>query len=78
MCVCVCFGEVLGLVSTEAGAVSEMSERPASLPGHLRDLSLGPSRPGLRGWSSSDAHLKAGVGEWIREAVSVGPGPYIV
>ena len=80
VCVCVCFGEVLGLVSTEAGAVSQKSERPASLHSHLRDLSSEPSRPALRGWSSSDAHLK-GAGWWCcgsEKAVSVRPGPYIV
>lgn len=31
MCACVRVGEVLGLVNTEAGAVSEMSERSVAL-----------------------------------------------
>lgn len=59
-----CVGEVLGLVSTEAGAVSETSERSVSPHGHLWDLSSGPSRPEILGWSSNYTHLK---GEGVRE-----------
>lgn len=50
MCVCVCVREVLRLMFTEAGAVSEI--RSVSLRGHLGHNSWAGVRvsPILRGW----------------------------
>ena len=74
VCVCVCFKGVLGLVSTKAGAASEMRERLVILRDRLWDLSAGPSQPEILGWSSSFTHLGR-QGVLVREgSLSEQPG----